>query len=51
MAELVEISEGYKYQHNTTKKIENRIYVTRENSKFAVFLNRLWIASAIHGRL
>ena len=35
MAELVGISEGYEYQHNGTK-IENQIYATRENSKFAI---------------
>ena len=39
MVELIGISEGYEYQHNA-KKIENRIYVTRGNSKFAIFFEQ-----------
>ncbi|KAG8336019.1 Exonuclease mut-7 [Homalodisca vitripennis] len=36
MAEIVNTSERHMYQHNATKKIEIRIYVTRENSKFVI---------------
>ena len=40
MAELVGISEGCEYKHNATKKIENRIYVSRGNSKFAILFEQ-----------
>ena len=40
MPKLVSISEGHEYQHNATKKIENRIYVARGNSKFAILFKQ-----------
>ena len=40
MAKLVGISERYEYQHNARKKIENRIYVTRGNSKYAILFEQ-----------
>ena len=39
MVELVGISGGYEYQHSATK-IDNRIYVTRGNSKFAILFEQ-----------
>ena len=39
MTKLVGVSEEYEYQHNATKN-ENRIYVTRGNSKFAIIFKQ-----------
>ena len=40
MAELVGISEGYKYQHNVTK-MEKLIYLTCWNTKFAILFEQI----------